>query len=87
MDPVIFYLVLQMTAASPTATGGRLGPMTESQCEESRQRLGQFPEVMTATCKKAVAFYACTVDGRPGIGAACPIFEGDRDFVFTGKPP
>ena len=58
----------------------RLGPMTEAQCTQLQKAVPELP----GSCQKAIGMYACSIVGNPGVGAACPLFDGDIP-VRTGQ--
>lgn len=73
MGAAVFWLFFgSAVVGQPFAQLGRLGPMTQEQCERAAAALG--PE---ASCRRAIGAFTCSRDGYPGISYACPLFEGD----------
>lgn len=77
-ESAVWYLVVQTLAATiapfPT-TAPMVGPITETQCEQTRASLTLLPDVVSARCKRVVGGRLCQIDGSHAM--VCPIFEGD----------
>jgi hypothetical protein len=79
-----WYLVLELTASvfSPLPRQQPIvGPVTEAQCEQAMAAMSSLPQVISATCRKAVAM---TTKSDGAIAYAYPVFEGDG-FVPVGN--
>lgn len=81
-DVTTWYLVVQLvssvipvTADGPFSGPSPLvGPITEQQCEEVKKTLAALPDVVSASCRRAIGMTTVT---RGPIGYVRPIFEGD----------
>jgi hypothetical protein len=70
MEGAVFWLFFgSAVIGSPFAHLGRVGPMTEQQCERAVAALG--PE---ASCRRSIGAMTC---GGSRAGYICPLFEGD----------
>lgn len=58
-----------------------VGPMTAEKCTAVAAII---PE--QGICRQAIAMQYCAIDGRPGVGTACPVFEPLPRVTVKEKP-
>lgn len=81
-----WYLVLALASSvlSPLPRQQPLmGPVSHEQCEQAKDQLAKLPNVVSATCRKAVAMIT---KSEGAIAYAYPVFEGEFTGVGSSRP-